>query len=80
MPVDVRIAWHVRRGEMPAATDCALCRKTIWFRDSYSPGDEAICAECDTEVTGRPHKPSLPVTPAGFAQLQAELGPVKCRQ
>lgn len=38
---------------------CALCQKPIWFRDSWSPGDEAICAECDTEVTGRQHPPSL---------------------
>lgn len=40
---------------------CALCPRRIWFRDSYSPGDDAICAECDTEVTGRVHPPSLPV-------------------
>lgn len=39
--------------------ECALCEKRIWFKDSYSPGDEAICAECDTEVTGRQHPPSL---------------------
>jgi recombinational DNA repair protein (RecF pathway) len=71
----VRTTWHPAPGVTPASTECATCGKTIWFRDSYSPGDEAICAECDTEVTGRPHKPSIPVTKQGFAQLQAELGP-----
>ncbi len=35
--------------------ECATCGKRIRFADSYSPGDEAICAACDTEVTGRPH-------------------------
>jgi len=39
--------------------ECALCPRKIWFRDSYSPADDAICAECDTEVTGRTHPPSL---------------------
>ena len=38
---------------------CALCEKRIWLTDSWSPGGEATCAECDTEVTGRPHPPSL---------------------
>ena len=32
--------------------DCAMCGKVLLFSDSYSPGDEAICAECDTEITG----------------------------
>jgi len=36
--------------------DCTLCGKTILFVDSWSPGDEAICASCDTEVTGRVHE------------------------
>jgi hypothetical protein len=40
---------------------CALCGKLIYFEDSYSPGDDAICAECDTDVTGREHPPSIPV-------------------
>lgn len=40
-------------------TECALCDKLIWVRDSWSPHDEAICAECDTEITGREHPPSL---------------------
>lgn len=38
--------------------DCALCGKRILFVDSWSPGDEAICSECDTEVTGRTHDES----------------------
>lgn len=39
--------------------DCALCSKRIAFFESFSPlvcGDDAICAECDTEVTGRQHE------------------------
>lgn len=36
-------------------TDCALCGKRIRLDESYSPADEAICASCDTEVTGRIH-------------------------
>lgn len=36
--------------------DCAMCGKVLLFSDSYSPGDEAICAECDTEITGRIHE------------------------
>lgn len=35
--------------------DCALCGKRILLADSWSPADEAICAQCDTEVTGRDH-------------------------
>lgn len=35
--------------------NCALCEKAILFEDSWSPGDDAICAECDTEATGRQH-------------------------
>lgn len=35
--------------------DCALCGAVLLFSDSYSPGDEAICASCDTQVTGRQH-------------------------
>ncbi len=49
--------------------ECALCAKPILLRDSYSPADEAICAECDTEVTGRIHPPSLPVTEESLATL-----------
>ena len=40
---------------------CALCEKRIFLFDSYSPADEAICAECDTEVTGRKHPASIKV-------------------
>lgn len=41
--------------------ECALCDKKLWFMDSWAPGDEAICSECDTEVTGRQHPPTIPV-------------------
>jgi hypothetical protein len=41
---------------------CATCNKPVLFRDSWSPEDEALCSECDTEVTGREHGPTLPVT------------------
>lgn len=34
---------------------CALCNKPMWFADSWAPADEAICSECDTEVTARTH-------------------------
>jgi len=36
---------------------CGGCDKIIPFEDSYAPGDDALCAECDTEVTGRDHTP-----------------------
>lgn len=49
---------------------CATCNKLVLFRDSWSPGDEALCSECDTEVTGRKHGPTLPVT---FEALQKEI-------
>ena len=42
-------------------TNCSLCNKSIWFRDSWSPYDEAICAECDTIVTGREHEPTIEI-------------------
>lgn len=48
-----------KQEEPDEITQCGLCEKNIWFRDSYSPNDEAICAECDTEVTERAHPPSL---------------------
>ena len=41
---------------------CSCCNKPVLFRDSWSPEDEALCSECDTEVTGRQHSPTLPVT------------------
>jgi len=34
---------------------CALCPRVLPLADTYAPGDEAICPECDTEVTGRQH-------------------------
>lgn len=43
-------------------TQCAFCFKAIWMRDSWSPGDEAICSECNTEATGRVSAPSLDPT------------------
>jgi DNA-directed RNA polymerase subunit RPC12/RpoP len=39
---------------------CSLCGKRLYFADSWAPGDEAICSECDTEVTGRQHLPTIP--------------------
>lgn len=39
--------------------ECGLCKYPVWYRDSWSPGDEAICSQCDTEVTGRQHPPRL---------------------
>lgn len=34
---------------------CCLCGRWLPVEDTYSPGDEALCPECDTEVTGRTH-------------------------
>jgi hypothetical protein len=50
--------------------ECALCSKLILFKDSWSPADEGICSECDTEVTGRPHPPTLPCTAEALAALK----------
>lgn len=41
--------------------NCALCDKRIWFRDSWSLSDDAICAECDTTITGREHAPTIEI-------------------
>lgn len=38
---------------------CGLCGYPVWFNDSWSPGDDAICTRCDTEVTGREHPPRI---------------------
>ncbi len=55
--------------------NCTFCKKLVWFRDSWAPGDDAICAECDTEVSGRRHKrPTIPVTPEGYKLLVKEMG------
>ena len=35
---------------------CVGCYKPVLMLDSWSPGDDAMCSECDTEITGRPHK------------------------
>ena len=59
--------------DKPPEADCALCGKRIWFQDSYSPADDPLCAECDTEVTGREHPPSIPVTPEGLQKLNHYL-------
>lgn len=41
--------------------ECAWCEKRIRFVDSYSPGDEAICAECNKEVPREPkRRPACP--------------------
>ena len=57
---------------------CAGCNKGIWVRDSYSPPgtDEALCAECDTEVSGRKHRPTLPLNEDGLKQLRKECDEV----
>jgi hypothetical protein len=42
--------------EPPTSTvQCVGCKRRIRLVDSYSPHDEALCAQCDTEVTGRLH-------------------------
>ena len=41
---------------------CAYCGKLVLFAETYSPADEAICPECDTEVTGRIHPDPYPTT------------------
>jgi len=38
---------------------CSACGWPVWHRDSWSPGDELLCSDCDTEVTGRSHPPRL---------------------
>lgn len=38
---------------------CAYCPKIIWHSDSWAPGDEALCSECNKEVTGRWKGPSI---------------------
>lgn len=39
--------------------ECAYCDKVILYEMSWSPGDDAICDVCDTEVTGRVHPSPL---------------------
>jgi hypothetical protein len=58
IPVDLALEQAVRHFEHESDDyiECALCDKLVRFKDSYSPGDEAICAACDTKVTGRVHK------------------------
>lgn len=51
--------------------DCAMCDKEIKLEDSWSPGDEAICAKCDTEVTGRNH--DEPLTAERVTELVKEM-------
>lgn len=34
---------------------CAFCPTLLPYEDTWSPGDEAICPVCDTEITGRIH-------------------------
>lgn len=33
--------------------ECSSCDRLVYFRDSWSPGDEALCAVCNEAVTGR---------------------------
>lgn len=50
---------YVIQNDLDEIVECALCDKKVWMRDTWSPADDAICAECDTEVSGREHPPSL---------------------
>lgn len=59
--------------------DCALCATKIRLKDSYSPADEAICAECDTEVTGRQHPtPRAKRKPRGWWKVGLPKGIAAC--
>ena len=54
--------------------ECFGCGKLGHFKDSWAPGNEALCDACDTEVTGRVHKrhaPKLP--PAELKRAKALL-------
>jgi hypothetical protein len=44
--------------------ECALCGLRVYFEDTYSPGDDAICATCASEVTGNDYPPPIPCLPA----------------
>ena len=39
--------------------ECSCCTKWLWLTDSWSPGDDALCSECNKEVTGRWKGPSI---------------------
>jgi hypothetical protein len=57
---------------------CGLCKFPVWYRDSWSPGDDMICSTCDTEVTGRKHPPRLdPKVDPPPADAYPELYPLK---
>jgi hypothetical protein len=52
-----------RKGNPLKAEDyfeCFGCGKLGHFKDSWAPGNEAICDACDTEITGRVHKHHAP--------------------
>lgn len=49
---------HPKGADEDAMEECAACGVRIPFADTYSPGDMAICADCDTEATGRRHSKS----------------------
>jgi hypothetical protein len=38
---------------------CSCCPKLLWFSDTWSPGDEVLCSECNKEVTGRWQGPTV---------------------
>ena len=59
--IDVKRNTIVKSEYSDMIVQCALCDKRIWFRDSWSPGDDCTCSECDTEVTGRKHPRTLNV-------------------
>ena len=41
---------HRAKVEADKCIDCTWCLRRIRFRDSYSPGDDAICADCNRTV------------------------------
>lgn len=40
-------------------TECSCCHKWLWLSDSWAPGDEPLCSECNREVTGRWEQPTI---------------------
>jgi len=41
---------HFQEEDGTELVECALCDKLVPFKETYSPADEAICAECNEEV------------------------------
>lgn len=61
--------WHDAADLEPEHDDCVECSDpmiecedcgvSLRTSDSYSPGDYAVCAACDTAATGRAHPAHL---------------------